>query len=444
MIHRRDLRMIDNTALNAALAEEVPVLPCFIFDPRQIKEHSYHSEHALQFMLASLEELSEEYRERGGRLYFFKGTPSEVVSGLQEDFKVTSVHLNADYTPFSLKRDRELEEVGIPVKAHHDVLLTEPGTVLNQEGNMYEVYTPFRKRAQEQEVSKPKDSVPEGEWYTGNVNTLIVKDLTSILKTQNENLRVKGGRKEGLRLLGNLKEFESYKENRDIPCKEETSLLSAHHKFGTISIRETYWRAREEMKTAESFVNELYWRDFYTHIAFHFPKVFGSAFKEEYQDVKWDESKENFEKWCRGETGFPIVDAGMRELNATGYMHNRVRMIVASFLTKDLHLPWQWGERYFATKLTDYDPSVNNGSWQWAASTGADGAPYFRIFNPWRQQERFDPECIYIKQWVSELADVPAEVINKGEVERISEEYPEPMVDHRKEAEEAKRRFKEI
>lgn len=444
MIHRRDLRMIDNMALNAALAEGVPVLSCFIFDPRQVEEHPYRSEHALQFMIASLEELAAEYAEREGTLYFFNGEPHEVVSQLQKQFEVVGVHVNTDYTPFAQERDEQLKEIGVPVTVHHDTLLTEPGTVLTQDGTPYEVYTPFRRRAQEQEVSKPKDSVPEGVFYAGAVSGSCVEIPEEVRVEKNEQLRVQGGRKEGLRLLGLLEDIDSYRENRDFPAKEETSLLSAHHKFGTVSIRETYWRAREKMKSADAFVNELYWRDFYTHIAFHFPKVFGSVFKEEYQNVVWDENREAFEVWCRGETGFPIVDAGMRELNTTGYMHNRVRMIVASFLTKDLHLPWQWGEQYFATKLTDYDPSVNNGSWQWAASTGADGAPYFRIFNPWLQQKRFDPDCIYIKKWIPELKDVAADNIHKGEDARISESYPCPMVNHQEEVEEAKRRFKAV
>lgn len=442
-IHRRDLRIPDNTALMAACKSGVPVLPCFIFDPKQIEEHPYRSKHALQFMLSSLTELKDAYTQLGACLYFFKDSPRSVVKKLSRSFKVVGVYVNEDYTPFAIQRDTNLTSENIPLHTYPDALLTAPGSVCTQEGGPYEVFTPFRKKAQKQKVSRPVEELPSGAWFTQKVEGSV--DLpVQIVNSENEELRACGGREEGLHLLDRLKDLKDYKNQRDYPEQEEVSFLSAHHKFGTVSIRETYWKARDTMRGADAFINELYWRDFYTHIAFHFPKVFGEAFKEEYQEVAWDTDKDLFALWCEGKTGFPIVDAGMRELNTTGYMHNRVRMIVASFLTKDLHLPWQWGERYFATKLTDYDPAVNNGSWQWAASTGADGAPYFRIFNPWLQQKRFDPECVYIKKWVPELQGVSAKNIHKGEQEQISEEYPSPIVVHKKEAEEAKRRFKQI
>jgi deoxyribodipyrimidine photo-lyase len=266
-----------------------------------------------------------------------------------------------------------------------------------------------------------------------------------ILKTSNPKLFRKGGRKEALKILNKISKLKNYGEDRDIPAKQGTSGLSAHHKFGTVSVRETFWAAREQFELTHPFISQLYWRDFFHHIAFHFPKVFGHAFQEKFEDVEWDEDEERFAAWCEGRTGFPIVDAAMRELNTTGYMHNRCRMIVASFLVKDLLLDWRKGERYFATQLVDYDPCVNNGSWQWAASTGCDAQPYFRIFNPWRQQIRFDPDAEYIKKWVPELKDVDPKTIHRLNEQRplILQGYPRPIVNHRTMAEEAKSRYKQ-
>ncbi|MBW3021154.1 FAD-binding domain-containing protein, partial [Candidatus Woesearchaeota archaeon] len=209
---------------------------------------------------------------------------------------------------------------------------------------------------------------------------------------------------------------------------------------GTISIREIYSSFKENFQ--EVLINEVYWRDFFTHIIYHFPNVLDGAFKNKYDKIKWDNDKKLFQKWCEGKTGFPIVDAGMRELNTTGYMHNRVRMIVASFLVKDLHINWQWGEKYFAQNLIDYDPAVNNGNWQWAASTGCDAQPYFRIFNPWSQQEKFDRDCEYIKKWVPELKDLTSYEIHNLYKNHNLKNYPKPIVEHKEESQKAKEMFK--
>lgn len=256
--------------------------------------------------------------------------------------------------------------------------------------------------------------------------------------------RIKGGRIEALKILKNVKVFKNYDGGRDLPAKSATSLLSAHHKFGTCSIRETYWAVRDALGPRHTLIKELYWRDFFSHIAYHFPHVFGGAFYPEYDALPWANDKERFQRWCDGLTGFPIVDAGMRELNTTGFMHNRVRMITASFLVKDLHIDWRWGERYFAQHLVDYDPCVNNGNWQWVASTGCDHQPYFRVFNPWLQQKKFDPLCLYIKKWVPELKTVDARQLHRWyEVSGDSaDRYPAPVVDHAAESIKAKEIFK--
>jgi deoxyribodipyrimidine photo-lyase len=259
-------------------------------------------------------------------------------------------------------------------------------------------------------------------------------------------LALRGGRTEGLKRLRLIDGMTSYKADRDIPALGATTMLSAHHKFGTISIRETYWRAAEAFGVSCHLISELYWRDFFTHIAWHFPHVFKGAFRPEYNALEWNRSKKDFQRWCEGKTGFPIVDAGMRQMNETGYMHNRVRMIVASFLVKDLHINWQRGEKYFAQKLLDYDPAVNNGNWQWAASTGCDAQPYFRIFNPWLQQKKFDPDAEYIKRWVPELKNVSVKDIHQGYKPNLFSDvkYPEPMVDHAAERQETLKRFKAL
>lgn len=231
--------------------------------------------------------------------------------------------------------------------------------------------------------------------------------------------------------------------SRNLPSLSGTTGLSAHHKFGTISIRESYWAVRSALGKSHTLVRELYWRDFFTHIGFHYPHVLSGCFHERYDTLKWENDEVKFKAWCQGRTGFPIVDAGMRELNITGFMHNRMRMITASFLVKDLHIDWRWGEKYFAQRLVDYDPLVNNGNWQWAASTGCDAQPYFRIFNPWLQQAKYDPKCLYIKQWVKELAGCTPKRIHRIQ-DNIPTEYVSPIVDHAVASQKAKAMFKAV
>nr|WP_281411951.1 deoxyribodipyrimidine photo-lyase [Motiliproteus sediminis] len=241
----------------------------------------------------------------------------------------------------------------------------------------------------------------------------------------------RGGRSEALSLLDAIDTLSGYAERRDLPAERGTSRLSAHLKFGTCSVREVYYRVLHCWGEDHPLLRQLHWRDFFTQIAWHYPQVFGQPFDRRLTAMRWPNEKAKFEAWCQGRTGFPIVDAGMRELNHSGYMHNRLRMIVASFLVKDLHVDWRWGERYFAQRLIDYDPCVNNGSWQWAASTGCDAQPWFRIFNPWRQQQRFDPEGEYIRSWVPELAGLGAKALLQLECGGAPAGYPEPIVDHK-------------
>ncbi len=447
-IFRRDLRIADNHGLIKALQESETVVPCFIFDPRQVGEgNSYRSMNGIQFMIESLKDLDKQLHEKGGRLYYFYGIASAVVKKLIEQENISAVYTNRDYTPFSLDRDEAIKKICLE---HHcsfnqsnDLLLHEPEDVLTGSNIPYSVFTAFYKKSLTLPVAEPIEKIP-GEFYSKPIAHSATKEIfDKILESENKKLWINGGSSNALTILKQIKKLDAYGTTRDFPSLP-TSFLSAHLKFGTISIRQAYWHLAHALGKNHPLLRQLYWRDFFTHVAYHSPFVFGHAFHEKYDKLPWKNNKEDFKAWCAGKTGFPIVDAGMRQLNETGWMHNRVRMIVASFLTKDLHISWRWGEQYFARQLIDYDPAVNNGNWQWSASTGCDAQPYFRIFNPWLQQVKFDPECIYIKKWVAELKDVPIKMIhawsNPGQPH--IKNYPRPMVDHSKESGLAKQVYK--
>lgn len=444
-IFRRDLRCDDNTALIRALSDSRSVIACFIFDPRQIDPHPYQSQRALSFMLESLADLQEEIARRGGRLYFFKGEARAVADDLIAEEHIQAVYVNEDYTPFSTSRDLAIKRVcqqrHVDFHSFPDALLNPPRSIVKNSGGVYTIFTPYFQKAVQFDVG----AVVKNKHINLSSKTLSVKTIPLPLPKKDEGRTIKGGRKNALFILKNLRSFKDYLDVRDVPAQDATSHLSAHHKFGTCSIRETYEAAKTALGKNHAFIRQLYWRDFFTYVAYHYPHVFGSSFYPEYDSLKWSDNRKDFERWCNGLTGFPIVDAGMRELNETGFMHNRLRMITAFFLVKDLHIPWQWGERYFAQKLVDYDPCVNNGSWQWAASTGCDHQPYFRIFNPWLQQVKFDPDCLYIKNWVSELKTVEDSDIHRWNERHsnLSIEYPAPMVDHAVESQKSKTMFKE-
>jgi deoxyribodipyrimidine photo-lyase len=445
-IFRRDLRLVDNTGLSEACRLSNSVLPCFIFDPEQIERNAYRSDCAVRFMKGSLEELDKEIRAQGGRLYYFAGKPSEVVAKLVASERIDAVFVNRDYTPYSVNRDDEIRDVcvsaGVRFYQFADALLHEPEQVLKDDGKPYTVFTPFARKASTFPVPLPRPTCSTN-FNTGEV-TLSVDAIPFDLSLR-ESARgaIPSGRKAGVRLIERISELGKYEKLRDFPATNGTSGLSAHNKFGTVSIREVYHAVVQSHGEKHRLVGELLWRDFFTHIASHFPHVFKGTFHRKFDRLAWSQDECAFQRWREGTTGFPIVDAGMRQLNATGFMHNRVRMIVASFLVKDLHIDWRWGEKYFAQRLVDYDPSVNNGNWQWAASTGCDAVPYFRVFNPWLQQKRFDPEAVYIRTWVEELKEATVQQIHGLESGSLAG-YPKPMVDHRREAERAKLMFAQL
>lgn len=453
-IFRRDLRLNDNTALAEALRTSDAVMCCFIMDPRQVTaDNPYRSTNALQFMIESLQEVDAALREHGSKLYVLYGKSEDVLEQLLQTLPLDAVSFNADYTPFSTHRDKLLtkicQDAGRDCLIGHDALLNEPGTVVTDQGAPYGVFTPFMRKSRTIEVPLPQRMPGSHYWHGTLPPELPLLDLSHegtdrgvILTAYNPHILVHGGRSKSRAILSRIEAFSEYKKTRDFP-ELPTTHLSAYNKFGTHSIREVYHAICNALGQDSTLINELYWRDFFYHVAWHTPRVFGHAYHEEYDHLEWDTSKRLFEAWCTGTTGYPIIDAGMRELTTTGYMHNRVRMAVASFLTKDLHLHWRWGERFFAQHLTDYDPCVNNGSWQWAASTGCDAQPYFRIFNPWSQQIKFDPECRYIKQWVPELRRYTPDQIHNL-VKKSLPGYPSPIVDHALERAEALRRYKAI
>lgn len=429
-IFRRDLRLQDNTGLIEALSQSKQVIPCFIFDERQLQEKNpYFSQKAFQFMLESLLDLKRELEKLQATLYFFNGVAEKVVDQLFHLLPIDAVFFNRDYTPFSLLRDSAIADIARKrdrkCLIYADTLLHEPEEIKKSNGLPYTVYTPFKKQSMCLNVSLPKTCYRRN-FYSQPIHIATTPPIPCIW----EKKLLAGGRQEAKYLFKNYHHLLDYDKTRDFPAKEACSHLSAHHKFGTVSIRESFNFFRNMVQN-QVLIYELYWRDFFTHIAFHFPHVFESPFHRKFSDIRWVNNKEQFQLWCEGKTGFPIVDAGMRELNQTGFMHNRVRMITSSFLVKDLLIDWRLGEQYFSKTLIDYDPAVNNGNWQWVASTGCDAQPYFRIFNPWLQQKKFDDAGEYVKKWIPELKNVPSTYLYHSEkLSTLSINYPKPMVDH--------------
>ncbi|KAA3606353.1 MAG: deoxyribodipyrimidine photo-lyase [Calditrichaeota bacterium] len=447
-VFRRALRLEDNTGLLRALEFSEKVIPCFIFDKRQVRENSYKSQNSLQFLINSLKELDSKLRKKSSRLFLFYGIQEEILENLLTSQKIEAIFCNRDYTPFAIQRDEKIknlcEKKGVEFYKFADYLLSEPENALKKDGTPYSIFTPFFRNASWKQVNIP-EKISTNNFFSGKIDSEVDFAVTEkFLEKENPNIFVKGGRKEALGILTNLEKFHNYEEERNFPSLSKTTGLSAHLKFGTVSVREVYYKFFTKLGDSHPLIRQLYWRDFFTHIAFHFPQVFGNSFHKKYDQIEWKNDEKNFKLWCEGKTGFPIVDAGMRELSETGFMHNRVRMIVASFLVKDLHIDWRWGEKYFAKKLVDYDPSVNNGSWQWAASTGCDAQPYFRIFSPWSQQEKFDSDCLYIKKWIPELRNLEPKEIHKiwKESSLFASDYPRQIVEHKEASSFAKEMFK--
>ena len=449
-IFRRDLRIPDNIGLIQALKSSDRVIPIFILTPEQLKLNPYKSNNAVQFMMESLEELDSQLKKAKSRLFYFYGKPDIVLKKILERHEdIEAVYVNADYTPYSIKRDKALKQVcdRLEVEFHstEDLLLNPVGSITTGGGKIYSKFTPYYNQAKKKSVPKPQTSTPKNFISSSSGPKGTYTGSPKSFYKHNPHLIRKGGRSNGLKILASLKPFKKYNSMRNC-LNYRTTELSAYLKFGCISIREAYHSFNSKLGTRNDLIKQLYWRDFYHNITYGFPHVIGGPMKKQYSKLKWDNNPTHFKRWKEGNTGFPIVDAAMRSMNKTGFMHNRARMIVSSFLIKILLTDWRKGEKYFAQTLMDYDVHNNNGGWQWSASTGADSQPYFRIFNPWLQGEKFDPKATYIKKWIPELADVPAKHIHQWDKfhKEHKVKYPEPIVDYAKNKEESIKRYKKV
>jgi deoxyribodipyrimidine photo-lyase len=453
---RRDLRDHDHAALAAALAEARQVYCAFVFDSEILEALPAKHDRRVHFIHASLHELDAALRARGGGLIVRHGRATEEIPALARELGVATVFANRDYEPAAKARDARVAEQlladGIAFHSSKDQAIFDGDEVLTQAGKPFSVFTPYKNAWLKRLTTADYAAWPSGGALAAT--TLAgIPELAQIgfAATDLAKLGIQPGMSGAKTLWNDFADgrIEHYASRRDFPAIKGVSYLSVHLRFGTLSIRELVRHALAVK--ADAWLNELIWRDFYFMILDHFPRVVGHAFKPEYDVIRWADRPEAFAAWCAGRTGYPLVDAAMRQLNHCGWMHNRLRMVVASFLTKDLGLDWRLGERYFAEQLNDFDLSANNGGWQWAASTGCDAQPYFRIFNPITQSEKFDPEGRFIRRYVPELAGVPTKKIHApwqmGRVEQealgvlIGRDYPAPIVDHASAREETLARY---
>ena len=406
---RRDLRLDDNTGLYQALSSGQHVLPIFIFDTEILGKLEDRDDRRITFIHQQLDKLSEELAQAGSSMLVLQGKPVEVLRKLTEKYMIADVYANEDYEPYAIKRDKEVAEflksVGVALHLFKDQVIFAKNEVGKEDGQPYTVFTPYSRKWKLMLGVRPiqlhdSKGLLGHLFKTPPLGMVSVEQLgfvpvhVSFPSSQVEDIRIR-----------------KYSELRDIPSVAGTTQLSLHLRFGTVSIRKLVLRAKT---LNETFLNELIWREFYMMILWHFPHVDGHSFKPAYDRIRWINNEDQFDAWTKGMTGIPLVDAGMRQLLETGYMHNRVRMVVAGFLTKNLLIDWRWGEAWFARKLNDFELASNNGGWQWSAGTGCDAAPYFRVFNPVTQAEKFDPQGLYIKKWIPEWGTAG---------------YPKPVVD---------------
>jgi deoxyribodipyrimidine photo-lyase len=476
-IFRRDLRIHDNLALNSLLQDITTesdkvkhlIIPLFIFNSSQIdkKKNKYFNKNSVEFLIQSLESLN---KELSNKLLFIHSDKDDidVLNNIKKELdNIESVSFNKDYTPYAIKRDEQIKSWcdtnSIKLRTDEDYTLLPINTVLTNAGTFFSVYTPFYKKfltlsKQIPEMSKTNKKQLNDLLYKNSTESIEgIKDKSKIhdyyFNEPNKELFVTGGREQAIKIIKKIHngDFADYDKERDYPSlKDKTTKLSAYLKFGCVSIREAYYALLNTYGLQHALIRELIWREFYACIVFNKPRVLNGQltvknvnlpFKDKYDNVKWSYNNQWFESWCKGETGFPIVDAAMRQMNATGWMHNRCRMIVASFLVKDMLMDWTLGEQYFAQQLVDYDPASNNGGWQFSSSTGVDAQPYFRIFNPFSQSLKFDGDCQYIKKWVPELHDIDNKSIHTWDVSydrhKNNTTYPKPMLVHKEQSKKA-------
>ncbi len=459
---RRDLRDFDHAALHHALKSHQRVYCAFVFDTEILEALPRRADRRVEFIHGSVVELDAALRARGGGLIVRHAAARECIPALAASLGVDAVFANRDYEPAALARDGDVAErlrvLGCDFRDFKDQVIFEKSEVLTQGGSAFSVFTPY-KRAWLKTLTDFHLKAYPIDKYAGHLAPPPAGEAVPALTelgfepTNLVELGITPGMAAGRQLFeAFLKRIGRYKARRDFPAVKGVSYLSVHLRFGTVSIRELARAAHAAGgEGAETWLSELIWRDFYFQILWHHPHVVGASFRPEYDKVRWDDAPGLFEAWCEGRTGYPIVDAAMRQINHSGYMHNRLRMIVASFLTKDLGIDWRLGEAYFAEHLNDFDLAANNGGWQWAASTGCDAQPYFRIFNPVTQSERFDPDGAFIRRYLPELAKVPDKYIHapwtlppidqKLAACQIGSDYPAPIVDHARARERTLARF---
>jgi len=438
---RRDLRLSDNQALSVAISQAEQVVPVFVLDP-VLWRSPYVGDKRLAFLLGGLRSLDADLKSRGSYLVLRKDDPVPVLRALCHETGAEVIFAEADVSPYARERDARVSAV-LPLQRVGGLLAHPPGTVLKKNGEPYTVYTPFKRTWRSLPLPQVDDLLPAPDWIKtpADLASLPILDHPALPACV---LFVPGEGVAQQRLRAFLAEdVVQYAEDRDRMDLEGTSRLSPYLRFGMLSLQQALvavLAACDACKGAEAWLNELIWREFYMHILYHFPDVRRESFRESLREIAWENDPDAFAAWQEGRTGYPVVDAAMRQMLATGWMHNRARMVVASFLTKDLLIDWRWGERYFMQHLIDGDPASNNGGWQWSAGTGTDAAPYFRIFNPILQGKKFDPQGAYIRRWVPELNKVPDRYIHRPwtmppEEQKaahcvIGHAYPSPIVDH--------------
>ena len=408
---RRDLRLHDNKALFHALQSEEKILPIFIFDIDILKKIP-KDDARISFIYSELKAMNTHLESFGTEIKMFHGNPKEVFKSLMKNYTIVKVFTNHDYEPYAIKRDLDIKKLvssnKIDFQTYKDQVIFERNEITKKDGKPYVVYTPYsRKWLEKYETDKPENYPSEDLldrlYKKTKSETLTLSDI-GFIKT---NIPIKN-------YIFNSRIINEYEETRNFPALDNTSKLGPHLRFGTVSVRQMVSRA--DAHENKIFLKELIWREFFMQILWHFPETHKNSFKSKYDRIIWRNNEKEFKKWCEGNTGYPMVDAGMRQLNKTGFMHNRVRMLVGSFLCKHLLIDWRWGEAYFAEKLHDYEMSSNVGNWQWVAGTGVDASPYFRIFNPTSQIQKFDKELKYIQKWVPDFQEIT---------------YPSPMVEHK-------------
>ncbi len=436
-IFTRDLRIIDNNGLYFCNSHYSHIIPMFIFTPEQIGiQNSYKSNNSIQFMYESLHDLNKELNLKDSKLHIFYSDYIKCLQSILDKIKIiNSITITQDYTPYAIERQQKIKDFctinKIIYNQIEDYLLKPIGTILKSDKHPYTIFTPFKNEGLKYNIAKPKKEKLN--------NLIMISDLGQEFQDYiiNSNLLVKGGRSRALKRLKKIHNYNNYNLDRNMVSKP-TTLLSAYIKFGCLSIREVYWSIKKVITNDnDSLISQLFWREFYFYIAYYFPRVLhGKNYNSKFDNIKWTNNKDFFHSWCQGKTGYPIVDAGMIELNITGYMHNRSRLFTSNFLNRLLNIDWRWGEKYFANQLTDYDPSVNNGNWQWIASTGVDPKPFNqRLFNPWLQSKKYDPNASYIKKWLPQLNAIPAHELHEWDkyyqnynLEKIK--YYKPIVNY--------------